>query len=511
MSFFHGVELVPKSSLLISVLLVLCSCVTSTTYGYDGSMINGLNILPAYTNYFSLTTATLALNTASVWIGGCIAGLVWGKLTDVYGRKIALFWAAAITLFAVILQTAAQNVAMFVAARILIGFGTSASTLCGPTYLAETLPFKWRAWGLGILNDFYYVGGLIAAGVTYATSFQTSTWAWRTPSAVQGIFSVLCIAILPFIPESPRWLAYQGRNEEALVVLALTYADGNTENETVRAQYKEIVDTIKWEKEHAGETLSVMQMVKTPIARKRMGLALSVAVFSTLSGNIIASYYLGTMLTNAGITNTTTQLEINIILNAFCLVCSLFGTWAVEAWGRKPMGVLSTGLLTVFIFMIGALTKEYGTTSTNKSAIYATVASIFLFQGAYSFGWTPLLYLYPPEVLNYSIRANGMGVFTFALNGVALMGVFAFPFAIADIGWKTYMINGAWDALELVVIAWYWVETKGRTLEEIDTQLDGIKHSDAPDLENTTYAAKVMEKGGEAFGGDNWEIVEVEK
>lgn len=47
----------------------------------------------------------------------------------------------------------------------------------------------------------------------------------------------------------------------------------------------------------------------------------------------------------------------NIILNAFCLVCSLFGTWAVEAWGRKPMGVLSTGLLTIFIFMIGALTK----------------------------------------------------------------------------------------------------------------------------------------------------------
>ena len=75
-----------------------------------------------------------------------------------YGRKIAVFGAAAITLFAVILQTAAQNVAMFVAARILVGFGTSASALCGPTYLVETLPFKWRAWGLGILNDFYYVG-----------------------------------------------------------------------------------------------------------------------------------------------------------------------------------------------------------------------------------------------------------------------------------------------------------------------------------------------------------------
>lgn len=82
------------------------------------------------------------------------------------------------------------------------------------------------------------------------------------------------------------------------------------------------------------------------------------------------------------------------------------------------MALLSTVLLTVFIFMIGALTKVYGK-STNHSGIYATVASIFLFQGAYSIGWTPILYLYPPEVLNYPIRANGMGIFQIFLNGTA--------------------------------------------------------------------------------------------
>lgn len=82
-------------------------------------------------------------------------------MTDKFGRKPALFWSAASTILGVILQTASQNIAMFVVARIIIGFGTSASGLCGPTYLAETLPFKWRAWGLGVLNDFYYVGEFI--------------------------------------------------------------------------------------------------------------------------------------------------------------------------------------------------------------------------------------------------------------------------------------------------------------------------------------------------------------
>jgi hypothetical protein len=139
----------------------------------------------------------------------------------------------------------------------------------------------------------------------------------------------------------------------------------------------------------------------------------------------------------------------------------------------------------IFVLPWFALTVSavYGT-STNKSGIYGTVAAIFLFQGAYSFGWTPLLYLYPPEVLSYPIRANGMGVFTFFLNGVALLCVFSFPFALDSMGWKTYMMNGAWDVLEVGVIWAYWVETKGKTLEEIDEVFEGVKHSNVPDLED---------------------------
>lgn len=124
---------------------------------------------------------------------------------------------------------------------------------------------------------------MIAAGITYRTAAMSSTWAWRIPSAIQGVFSILCIVILPFIPESPRWLIYVGRYEEALQVIAQTYANGDASNPIVLAQYKEIVDTIDYEK-NVGETLSMVQMVKTPSARKRMILAISAAVFSTISG-----------------------------------------------------------------------------------------------------------------------------------------------------------------------------------------------------------------------------------
>jgi MFS family permease len=117
-------------------------------------------MLPGYKDYFRLTTATMSLATASLWIGGAIAGLTYGKVTDAIGRRQALFWAATLTLISVIIQTLAQSITIFIIGRIFVGYGTSASTLAGPTFVAETLPYHWRAWGLGLLNDCYYVGML---------------------------------------------------------------------------------------------------------------------------------------------------------------------------------------------------------------------------------------------------------------------------------------------------------------------------------------------------------------
>ena len=88
------------------------------------------------------------------------------------------------------------------------------------------------------------------------------------------------------------------------------------------------------------------------------------------------------------------------------------------------------------------MNKVYGT-SENNSGIYGTVAMLFLFQGSYSIGWTPLACLYPPEVMNYSMRSLGMGIYTAIGNAVGLFTVWAFPYALEAIGWKTYMINGA--------------------------------------------------------------------
>jgi MFS family permease len=109
-------------------------------------------------------------------------------------------------------------------------------------------------------------------------------------------------------------------------------------------------------------------------------------------------------------------------MNVWCFACSLFGTRLLSSWGRKPTALLSQGLLIALLFIIGGLTKnvqDYKGSVEPHALTYGAVAAMFLFQGFYSIAWTPLLYVYPPEVMNYAIRANGLALSILTLNLLA--------------------------------------------------------------------------------------------
>lgn len=167
---------VPQSTTTLSILLLLCSIIQSSvstpppytasdptnptdcylqTGGYDGSMLNGLNILPSYTDYFNLNPATTGLNTASVFIGSIFGPMIAGVVADRLGRRPGIFWGAIVTLVGIVLQTAAQDIAMFVIARVVLGFGSAVGGIAAGVYLSETFSSRWRAWGVGMLNNFY--------------------------------------------------------------------------------------------------------------------------------------------------------------------------------------------------------------------------------------------------------------------------------------------------------------------------------------------------------------------
>lgn len=126
--------------------------------------------MPTYLSYFALTTATKSLNTGISYVGGCCSSLLAGYVTDWRGRRETIIWSCAITFVGAILQAFAQNVGMFIAGRFIVGFGLGFAAVATPTYVAETIPPKHRAFALGLYYSCWGVGTLIASGICYRVS-----------------------------------------------------------------------------------------------------------------------------------------------------------------------------------------------------------------------------------------------------------------------------------------------------------------------------------------------------
>ncbi|THX28631.1 MFS general substrate transporter [Aureobasidium pullulans] len=458
----------------VYLLIMLCyvSILNSATQGYDSAMMNGLQILPSYTEYFALTTATTSLNVAVVFLGSVVATPFAGTLADKWGRKWGMAVTAAIALLGAAIQSAAIHEAMFCIGRFIVGISITTGSTAAPAYISETAHPKYRVLLTGLCGAAWYVGGVMAAAVTFGTQYLSTTWSWRAPSLLQFLPSMLCLVVLPFIPESPRWLVYNDRLEEAKQVLVKYHANGDVGAEVLRVELNEIVQTLEYEK--SVQKAGFKALIATRPNRWRFGIVAAVSkrdgfvsmliycflVFCQISGNNIITYYLGTVLTTIGITGVQTQLAINLGLSVFNLLCAIAGSSVCEKIGRRPSfrksflslsltfflfsqieslntniqnkTVISTSIMALLLIIVSALTKQFSTTPTTASSS-AQVVLIFLFYGAYSLVWTPLAYLYPLEVLSFSLRASGMASYNGLCYTAAFFNTYIIPYAM---GWS---------------------------------------------------------------------------
>ncbi|PVI01594.1 general substrate transporter [Periconia macrospinosa] len=501
-------KLIPRNQKALLAVIIMTSVIDSVLVGYDSSLMGSFNVMPSYLNYFSLTTTTKSLNTAISYMGGCVMSLFAGSIVDWRGRKESIVWSAIITLIGGIIQGAAQNIGMFIAGRFIVGFGLGLAQVSTPTLVAETAPVKWRGFALGMYYACWGCGTLIASGVCYGTQSMSSTWAWRIPSLLQAAPSIWCLIILFFVPESPRWLISKGRNDEALEIIAIANCDGDTTAPIVLVQYQEIQDTLRWEKERE---LSITQTLAQPANRRRLLITTTFSIMVMLPGTNIVQFYFGDMLSGAGISDPNTQLQINVILTAWTLVVAVVASFFADKVSRKVLcaGALSAG--TIALYILAGLTAKYGE-SGYAPGVYGTIAMIFIYNATYAWGITPLTVLYPPEVLSFDIRAVGMGIYTFATKLCGLFVTMVVPFGLVAIGWKVYIINASVDILMVAFVIFFWVETRGLTLEEVDKLFDGEKHSNVPDLEAVIDGESVADDFDKRnLGGAQVKVVETGK
>ncbi|KAK0347959.1 hypothetical protein LTR91_005840 [Friedmanniomyces endolithicus] len=457
-------------------LYALCMvvCLASATTGYDGSMLNGLQILPVWQTYFNHPAGPLLGLFGSIYSIGSLAGLPFAPfIADRYGRKTSIWAGCAILFVGVAVQSAAQDFKMFVASRFFVGFGCTLAQLSSPLLLTEIAHPQHRGAVTAVYNCLWNLGAIVATWLTYGTFNIQNNWAWRIPSILQALPSLGQFCLLFWVPESPRWLIKEDRGPEALKILAKYHANGDETDETVLFEYAEIKETLRLEYQFKKQS-SYLDFFRTKGNRYRFFLIGTLGLFSQWSGNGLTSYYFAKIMDSIGVTDPDTQFKINGSLTIMSLIISVSCAFLIDRVGRRPLFITATaGMLITFVIwtICTALFEDSGNLGAGK----AVIAMIFLFSATYAFAWSGLLVAYTVEIMPFKLRAKGLMVMNFFVQVALVFNQYINPIGLARLNpqWKFYTIYCCWIAVELVVVYFFYIETKGPTLEEIAKIFDG--------------------------------------
>ncbi|OAQ90461.1 MFS transporter, SP family, sugar:H+ symporter [Purpureocillium lilacinum] len=430
---------------LRTLYLLLPIVILSSSYqGFDGMIMNGLQLLPSWQKEFNHPTGPiLGLLNSIQSVGAIVALPLVGWLVDRIGRRASIAFGAAWTLVGAILQGSAKHVAPFIIARFLIGWGLAFTVVGAPLLLAELALPKHRGTVLSYFPTAWYIGAIIAAWTTYGTQHIENSWSWRTPSILQGVPAVIQLLLIWLVPESPRWLISKGSGAKARQILVKYHANGDEQSPIVDIEYSQIKEAI---------------LQDTRVKKEGSYLDL-------ISGNGLVQYYLHSVLNSIGITETVQQTTINGCLSIYNFVLAMVASLLVEKVGRRRLFLISTtGMLVAFILWT-SFAALYTTHKTNNYAI-GVLVSIFLSNGAYDLGWTPL-WAYPAELLPFETRARGVAYMTGVMHIWGFFSTFVNPIGLQNIGWKYYIVYIVYTLIELLAVWQFFVETRGYTLEEI--------------------------------------------
>ncbi|KAI4953656.1 hypothetical protein J4E91_002504 [Alternaria rosae] len=465
-----------KSGRALQVLITIVAVTDFLLFGYDQGVMSGIISAPAFQAAFPEVEgdSTYEGFVVSIYAVGCLLGAIFVFVFgDKLGRRKSIFLGAGVMIIGVIIQIAcvppnSGATAQFIVGRCITGVGNGINTSTIPTYQAECCKAKNRGKVICIEGSMVAIGTLIAYWIDYGCLYGPDDFTWRFPIAFQCVFALIVIVMMISLPESPRWLLNHHHEDEAATVLAGLNGVPRDDQEVI-VQMQVIRDAVN-ASGGGGKvpTKALLTGGKSQHFRRAI-LGASSQFMQQLSGCNAVIYYFPILCQSALNTDHNLALllgGVNMVVYAMFAATSFY---FVERVGRRKLYLIGTvGQMTAMIITFACLLPGGIENENNEGPAKGAAVGLFLYIAFFGVTWLPLPWLYPAEInpLKTRQKANAFSTINNWLWNFFI--VMITPVLITNIGWGTYLLFAALNASFIPVIYFFYPETAGRSLEEID-------------------------------------------
>lgn len=348
--------------------------------------------------------------------------------------------------------------------------GNGFNTCTIPAWQAETSRAHRRGTLVMISGAFITFGlmmsywvGFAFAWIDTATSSATyagSSAAWRVPIAFQIPMMLMVAMVVFFLPESPRWLILNGRAEEALRVLA-ALDDRSMEDAVVYKEFLAIKDAVI--EMGGGGFGSIFSNDEARHGHRTILACLIQGLQQTSGVNLIAQYLPLLILQQAGYTQWVSRLLAGCVGTVAFLAAFVPVVGIDHFWGRRSLMIFGSSGMTIAMIILAIMGEV-----NNGGAHVVLVIFFFVFMAFFVIGWQGMAWLYSAEIVPLKIRGPANALST-ATNWLCNFWVVLItPIAFEAIGYTTYIIFIALNAVSIPLVWLLYPETAYRTLEEVD-------------------------------------------
>jgi SP family arabinose:H+ symporter-like MFS transporter len=436
--------------------------------GFDASVISG--VVRFVEAEFELGPLQLGWVVSSLSLTATAGMLASGPLSDRLGRRPVLQIAAVLFALSAIASAVAPDYFTLVIARMLGGFGVGAALIVAPMYIAEMAPpasrgrfvsFNQLNIVIGISAAFfsnYLILTLGESGGAWSEALRLGEWNWRWMLGIETLPAVAYLLALSRVPESPRWLAMRGRDAEARAVLARVAGDA-----AAAAVLRDVKESIAAEA-RLGQTS--WRALLHPSLRLVMAIGLVIGILQQASGINAVFFYAPMIFEKSGIGTNAAFMQAALV-GLVNLVFTVVAMAVIDRLGRRPL--LAFGLSGIATCM---LLLAWGFSAGDGANPRLILFGILGFVASFAMSLGPVMWVLFSELFPNRVRGVAISVVGLVNSATAFLVTLVFPWQLQALGSATtFLIYGLFALAGLAFVLRVLPETKGRSLEELETLL----------------------------------------